>query len=164
MNNAMRTVLGVLVASLLLMCGPSGMENLGDAMVDVGTTIRDGAADATSDAEAQTTCGTCTADSLRVTTAETDFDQQIQGFADDDGELVAGPAIVTDVRAYGGGGYLYLTQVACSDVAYDAADLLISMAPSEDVMGARFIVPVGMRLCVYDMPGSMSWSGYRPYQ
>ncbi|MCK9361378.1 hypothetical protein M0Q28_04075 [Patescibacteria group bacterium] len=104
-------VCGVMAAMLLMMCGPPSMGMMGDAMVDVGMTLRDGSDTSMPDAMAQDCATDCTGGGvLRVMTADSDPERHVGGF----GRLGAasigdtpsvdagnGPLVLTDLVSHG---------------------------------------------------------------
>ena len=113
----------------------------------------------------------------RVMTAETDPAQQISGSDSDPiGELVEGPAFVTDVRIpFGGNSTRCALHVApagesCPNSQNDATLLFgDGMATASVLTNARIFVPAGQMLCARPLQGiggcsPLSWSGYRPYE
>jgi hypothetical protein len=129
MKNAIRPLLACLVAVTTVTCGPSGMEMIGDAMMDAGAGLRDAAGgmrDATIDAmddtgvafmdtgaivrdgagdDASAQCATCTpTGAARTITADTDPAQVLgetrYGLSISRGtEVAVGPLVVTDFAA-----------------------------------------------------------------
>jgi hypothetical protein len=102
-------VSAAIMSTMLVMCGPTGMDMVGDAMVDAGNMLRDGSDGTMPDAMAQDSCATnCTSGGvLRVMTADTDPAQLVTGIvqimesttpASPGQEIVAGPLVLTDVR------------------------------------------------------------------
>lgn len=96
---------GVAFSMLLVMCGPPSMGMMGDAMVDVGMTLRDSSDEAMPDAEAQDCATECSMGGvLRVMTADTDPERLVTATVIHRGsgssesfEVVSGPIVLTDI-------------------------------------------------------------------
>ena len=117
-----RTVIAGLIAGVVASCGPTGVDMMGDAMVDAGEMMMDAgrimmdggdaldaAADSmTPDAEAQACGMNCSAaGTQRVLTADTDPAQMESGTATGMGsvEVVSGPFVLTDAHNLSSGRY-----------------------------------------------------------
>lgn len=177
---------------MLVMCGPTGMDMMGDAMVDAGNLLRDGASDTGSDAQAQACATNCSASGvMRVMTADTDPAQLVTAVVNYRGsgaseafEVVAGPLVLTDLE-FAQEGYPHLlfsitTQATCPPAWYppetdplttiglDGQDSLTSVNTRyvHELHGSRFYIPVGSRLCAHPHQNAtwfVRYAGFRPY-
>lgn len=134
------------MACVLAVCTPSGMEMVGDAMVDAGRALTD-AAD--SDAAAQT-CAMCSSSgALRVVTADSDQAQLRNGTSDvpfgTNVQLVGGPFVLTGVRDLDfPAARLYIAEGGCEAATDDAVAEVLGR---ESLHGLHLWVPAGSLLC-----------------
>jgi len=169
-------------STLLVMCAPGGMESIGDAMVDAGHMLRDGAADVTSDAQAQACATDCTTGGvLRVMTADADPAQLVMQSVRAEfmtsataGEGAAvlgqGPLVLTDYSDMScSNGIVSVVPAGHTCAEYTYSNALAGSAfnffafstgnvpPGGSVVaapihGARILVPAGATLCLYAAP------------
>lgn len=163
MNAKARALFVVVTAMFLWMCGSTGMESLGDAMVDMGQSLQDGAM---SDAAAQSTCGTCTGGAVHMMTADTDPTRTLSGALGDIGsdrqEMVTGPAFITDIFTPSGITTVYLHASTDCSVTSGSERVFRGSDSGLHITGARIFVPSGQALCGL-VTSRIVWSGYRPY-
>lgn len=181
---------GAMMAMLLVMCGPPGMGMMGDAMVDVGMTLRDGSDTSMPDAMAQDCATDCTGGGvLRVMTADTDPDQLRHAGvyialppSGDAVEVVAGPIVITDLMVARENGISYELRMTslpdCTgpiDPATTEHVVTLISAPqvgmtsvntrfTREVHGGRILVPAGSRICTsVSNTGFIYYAGFVPY-
>lgn len=146
-------LIGLAAAVVLSTC--SGMNNLGQMMVDAGELMMDAG-----NGNAQTNTP------QKVVTAQTDLTQQVGGLVrlSSATELVAGPVVVLDLFANNESSSSVNAEVWLASTTCNTA------APAEAVNvdgyhAGRIFVPAGQRLCALATFGtaSVSWAGFRPY-
>lgn len=156
------------VAAVIASCGPTGMEMIGDAMVDVGTRLRDGGDALTPDASAQDCATSCSGGGvLRVMTADTDPAQLLTGVVRGGAaqEVVSGPFVLTDLQADPVQYDLYLAAAGSTCTSTSASADFV--AQTSDATGMHIVVAAGETLCAAVSGGQSSdrlrWAGFRPY-
>ena len=189
-----------IIAGLVANCGGSAMDVVGDAMMDAGGTLQDAgmiladamvdgggalldtgdgirdAGDAmTRDAQAQASCGMCTAGGAsRVTTADVDPRQfrkgkaELDGFAEDAVHVVDGPIVLRSLSPSGPSGYaIYAVP---TDVLCDADLTLVDerYLPPQQFVGTGGNIAIGSDEHVCLRKGlnnryTLHWTGFVPY-
>jgi hypothetical protein len=169
-------VSAAIMSTMLVMCGPTGMDMVGDAMVDAGNMLRDGSDGTMPDAMAQDSCATnCTGGGvLRMMTADTDPGQLVTGLVVNDNrmndsqafEIIEGPLVLTDLgiaREDVPHVNVFMTSMAscpttteyppeAEGLTYIALDgqssgSSVNTRYAHDIHGGRYLVPAGSRLC-----------------
>lgn len=181
-----RQWVGVVVASFIscaaVSCGPTGIEMIGDAMVDAGERLMDAGRALTdggdammSDAQAQEGCASsCTPSGvLRVMTSDTDPTRletgTLVGDSSASSHVVAeGPFVLTDLMYPSTGAtawtvYTSPVSEACSTLP---GRIITRVQQDTRLTGMRIHVRAGEKLCAVPHDSTrpqLRWAGFRPY-